>query len=113
MSSKHRVALTTAGSAEQAKSLAQELVRRRLAACVNVVPGVCSFYRWKGELVEEGERLLVIKTDAGRLEDLQAAIRELHSYETPELIVLEVAGGDPAYLAWVDASLAGDDKPEG
>ncbi len=100
-----RVVLTTAGSDEQAETLARALVERRLAGCVNVVRGVCSVYRWKGEVVREDERLLVIKTSEAQIEALGTVIRELHSYETPEMIVLPVAGGDAAYLDWLGSTL--------
>lgn len=101
----YRIVLCTAGSDAQAREIARALVERRLAACVNVVASVCSTYRWKGEVVEEGEVLLIIKTRAERLEEIRAAIRELHSYDTPEVLELSVSGGDPAYLAWLDQSL--------
>lgn len=100
-----RVVLTTAGSDEQAETLARALVERRLAGCVNVVRGVCSVYRWKGEVTREDERLLVIKTSEAQIDALSAAIRELHSYEVPELIVLPVAGGDAAYFRWLQSTL--------
>ena len=101
------VALSTVGSAADAERLARALVERRLAACVNVVPGVVSYYRWRGELQRDAERLLVIKTRAERLPALREALRELHPYELPELIALEITGGSEAYLSWLDeASLA-------
>ena len=102
------IALTTAGSEEQAMQIARGLVERRVAACVNVVRSICSVYRWKGEITEEGESLLVIKTEASRIEEVRAAVRELHSYEVPELVVLPIVDGDPDYLAWLSESL-GDD----
>jgi periplasmic divalent cation tolerance protein len=96
------VALTTVGSAEDADRLARALVERRLAACVNVVPGVVSHYRWKGELQRDEERLLVIKTRAERVEALRDALRELHPYELPELVALAISAGSPEYLKWLD-----------
>jgi periplasmic divalent cation tolerance protein len=96
------VALSSVGSAEDADRLARALVERRLAACVNVVPGVVSHYRWKGELCRDEERLLVIKTRAERMEALRAALAELHPYELPELVALEITDGNPAYLEWLD-----------
>ncbi len=96
------VALSSVGSAEDADRLARALVERRLAACVNVVPGVVSHYRWKGELCRDEERLLVIKTRAERLPALRAALAELHPYELPELVALEISGGNQAYLEWLD-----------
>jgi len=96
------VALSTVGSAEDADRLARALVERRLAACVNVVPGVVSHYRWKSELQRDEERLLVIKTRAERIEALREALRELHPYELPELVAFEISDGSPEYLKWLD-----------
>ncbi len=101
--------LTTAGSEEQAETLARALVERRLAACVNVVPAVCSVYRWKGEVVREEERLLLVKTSTALVEAVRAAVLELHSYETPEVIALPIASGDPAYLRWLADAI--DERP--
>ena len=104
--SRRVVALSTVGSAEDAERLARALVERRLAACVNVVPGVVSHYRWRGALQRDAEHLLVIKTRAGRLGALRAAFSELHPYELPELVALGIAGGSDAYLRWLDAETA-------
>jgi periplasmic divalent cation tolerance protein len=100
-----QVVLTTAGSDAQAETLAQALVERRVAACVNIVHGVCSVFRWKGEVTREEEKLLLIKTSSSMLDRVRETIRELHSYETPELIALPVEDGDPDYLAWLSESL--------
>jgi periplasmic divalent cation tolerance protein len=100
------VALSTVGTAEDAERLARALVERRLAACVNVVPGVVSHYRFKGELCRDEERLLVIKTRAERLDALRAALVELHPYQVPELVALEITAGHEPYLAWLDESVA-------
>ena len=100
------VALSTVGSAEDADRLARALVERRLAACVNVVPGVVSHYRWKGELQRDEERLLVIKTRTERIEALREALRELHPYELPELVAFEISEGSPAYLKWLDEGVS-------
>lgn len=101
------VALSTAPSAEVAEQLARALVGEGLAACVNVVPGVTSYYRWKGELQRDAEWLLVIKTRAARLEALKAALVRLHPYEVPELVALGVEDGLAPYLAWLDESTGG------
>lgn len=93
--------LTTVGTEEQANLIAGELVARGLAACVNVVPGVRSVYRWQGEVVTDGELLLVAKIREEDFEAVRAAIRELHSYDQPEVLALPVSAGDPGYLAWI------------
>jgi periplasmic divalent cation tolerance protein len=98
--------LSTVGSAEDAERLARALVERRLAACVNVVPGVVSFYRWKDVVQQDEERLLVMKTRADRFPALKAAIEELHPYEVPEVLAFSVADGAPPYLRWLDESVA-------
>ncbi|WP_159016576.1 divalent-cation tolerance protein CutA [Cognatiluteimonas profundi] len=84
-----------------ADRIAQALVDERLAACVNVVPGVHSVYRWQGAVERADEVLLLVKTTNARLEALTARVRSLHPDELPELVAVEVAGGSPAYLAWV------------
>jgi periplasmic divalent cation tolerance protein len=96
-----RVVLLTAPDAASAEGLARALVGERLAACVNVVPGVRSFYRWEGRVEDAAEWLLVVKTRADRTAALAARVRELHSYELPEVLELAVSGGSPAYLDWV------------
>ena len=101
----YRVVLCTAGSDAQAREIARQLVERRLAACVNVVPSVCSTYRWKGEVVEDGESLMIVKTEKRHVEALRVAVRELHSYDTPEVIALKIDDGDPDYLAWLSGNL--------
>src|SRR5215469_11151141 len=79
-----RIVLTTAGSADEARKLAQALVERRLAACVNIVSQIESVYRWQGKVASAAEWLLLIKTTASAFDDLCVAIRALHSYEVPE-----------------------------
>jgi periplasmic divalent cation tolerance protein len=100
-----RVVLTTCGSLEEARHIAQALVERRLAACVNLVPNVESFYRWKGEVESSTEALLIIKTTADAFERLRAALVELHSYEVPECVELTVTDGSAAYLDWIGESV--------
>jgi periplasmic divalent cation tolerance protein len=96
-----RVVLLTAPDEEQAERLAHSLVEERLAACVNLVPGVRSVYRWEGRVEAAGEWLLVVKTRADRTEALAARVRELHSYALPEVLELPAVGGSAAYLDWV------------
>lgn len=100
------VVLSTVGTEDEASRIARALVERRLAACVTVVPGVSSTYRWQGAVRTDAEWLLVVKTRRDRFDEVRAAIRELHAYEVPEIVMLDVADGDAAYLAWIDASLA-------
>jgi periplasmic divalent cation tolerance protein len=101
------VALTTVGTPEDADRIARALVERGLAACVNVVPGLVSTYRWKGAVQREGELLLMIKTRAERFEALREALLALHAYEVPELIALPIEAGHAPYLAWLDENAAG------
>jgi periplasmic divalent cation tolerance protein len=101
-----RIVLSTAGSAEEAAGIAHELVVRRLAACVSRLPGLVSVYRWQGAVEEAAEVLLLIKTSAERLPALEAALRELHSYEVPEFLVLPVEAGSSAYLGWLFSSVS-------
>jgi len=105
MTSEHVVALSTAPSMEKAEELARVLVGERLAACVNLLPGVRSIYTWKGELCDEAEVLCVIKTRRDRVDALRSRLPALHPYEVPELIVLEIASGHTPYLEWIDASV--------
>jgi periplasmic divalent cation tolerance protein len=99
-----RVVLVSLPDAGAARALARTLVEERLAACGSVVPGVISVYRWQGELQEEPEVLLLLKTTEGALPDLLRRIPELHSYDVPEILALPVSGGHPPYLAWVTES---------
>lgn len=96
-----RVVLITAPDAEKGADLARALVDERLAACVNVVPGVRSFYRWEGRVQEDAEVLLLVKTRADRGPALAARVRDLHPYELPEVLELSASGGSRAYLEWV------------
>ncbi|HUY82185.1 MAG TPA: divalent-cation tolerance protein CutA [Acidobacteriaceae bacterium] len=96
-----RIALTTAGSIEEARNLARALVERRVAACVNLIPSLTSMYRWQGAIEETAEVLLLIKTTAEQLPAVETALRELHSYEVPELIALHVESASQPYLDWL------------
>jgi periplasmic divalent cation tolerance protein len=100
------VALSTVATASDAERIARALVERGLAACVNVVPGVVSIYRWQGAVHKEQELLLVIKTRAEALEALRAALVSLHPYEVPELVAWPIAAGHEPYLRWIDESVA-------
>jgi periplasmic divalent cation tolerance protein len=96
-----RLVLTTVGQKEAAERLAQHLVERRLAACVNIVGPIRSVYRWKQQMQDEQEFLLLIKTTADHAGQFQSAFKELHPYELPECIQLRIEGGGEEYLAWL------------
>ena len=100
-----RIVLTTVSSKEEALRIATALVEGHLAACVNIVDGVHSIYRWQGAVESAAEIQLIIKTGASRLEMLQTALQQLHSYEVPEFLVLKVDTGGTAYLNWLYESL--------
>jgi periplasmic divalent cation tolerance protein len=95
------VVVTTVGTEEQANLIAREIVVRRQAACVNILPGVRSIYRWKGKICKDGELMLVVKTLDGELDGVMATIRELHSYELPEILSFQVARGEKNFLNWI------------
>jgi periplasmic divalent cation tolerance protein len=97
--------LTTAPSADVADRIGTTLVEERLAACANVVPGVSSVFRWKGEVSREAEVLVLLKTTAARLGALRRRLVELHPYEVPEVIALDIREGHAPYLDWVRAEV--------
>ena|SRR5947209_2389753 len=100
-----RIVLSTAGSEEEAHKIAHDLVKRQLAACVNIVPQIESVYRWQGKMESSREWLLLIKTTAAMFEAVRDAIRELHSYDLPECICLDIEDGSAAYLQWIADSV--------
>jgi len=103
---KFRVVLVTCATLEEARKIAREVVDKRLAACVNVVThAVESFYTWEGKIENGSEYLLMMKTSEERLEELQKEVLRLHSYDTPEFIVMPVVGGSQAYLTWLEESV--------
>ena len=112
------VVVTTVGTEEQAYLIAREIVARRQAACVNILPGVRSIYRWKGKICKDGELMLLVKTLEGEFEGVAATIRELHSYELPEILSFKVAEGERGFLDWIagsvdkDADFGDDDDDE-
>jgi periplasmic divalent cation tolerance protein len=99
------IALMTAPSRDQARTLARTLVEERLAACCNIIDGVESIYRWEGTVEEGREVLLVIKTTAERFEEMKERALALHPYDLPELVALPVVAGSPAYLGWITGSV--------
>ncbi|HEY9181594.1 MAG TPA: divalent-cation tolerance protein CutA [Gammaproteobacteria bacterium] len=105
MSAQTMVVLTTCGSSDDAASLAQLLVERRLAACVNVIADVASTYRWQGRVQQDRETLLIVKTMSTRLTEVTAAIVAESKYELPEVIALPVEAGFAPYLKWLGESV--------
>jgi periplasmic divalent cation tolerance protein len=105
MSDEALLVLTTCGNDDDAKALAQVLVAGRLAACVNAIGKVASTYRWHGEVQQDQETLLIIKTTAPRLAAVEKAIRTQSKYELPEIIAVPVQAGSVDYLAWLRESV--------
>jgi periplasmic divalent cation tolerance protein len=98
--------LTTAGEESEARKIAEQLVGRKLAACVNILPRIQSIYRWEGKVETAYEYLLLIKTANMRAKEVEAAVRELHSYDLPEVVVISIEGGSQAYLNWITESVS-------
>lgn len=104
----HLLVLSTCPDAATAERLAALLIEQRLAACVNILPGLTSMYRWKGAVERDSEVLLLAKSRADRYQALEAALVEHHPYELPEVVAVSVNQGLDGYLAWVDRTLDGD-----
>lgn len=100
-----RIVLTTAASREEAARLGQTLVEERLAACATLIPSVESIYHWQGGVESSTEALLLLKTCAEQIPALEARLHALHSYKTPEFLVLHVDSGSHGYLDWMQANL--------
>lgn len=98
--------LTTTESDAQARKIAEALVERRLAACVNILPRIQSVYRWKGAVETAEEHLLIVKTSNALAEQVRAAIKEMHSYELPEIIAIGIDSGSQEYLQWLSDSIS-------
>lgn len=99
------VVLSTAGSQAEAARIAEELLEKRLAACVNIVGRIQSFYLWNDKLQRDEEFLMIIKTCRAKVDKLRETIREMNSYELPEFITLSVEGGSDDYLRWLDSCI--------
>jgi periplasmic divalent cation tolerance protein len=97
-----RMMLTTAGSREEAEKIANALVQRELAACVNIVGPMASVYRWKGKVESATEFLLLIKTTEDAFDPVRRAVQELHSYELPEFVEIAITRGEGKYLSWLE-----------
>jgi periplasmic divalent cation tolerance protein len=100
-----RVVLTTAGDPDEASRLARTLVEERLAACATLIPSVRSIYRWEGEIEDATETLILLKTGPEQIATLKARLHALHSYKTPEFLVLPVESGSIGYLEWLQSGL--------
>jgi periplasmic divalent cation tolerance protein len=98
------VVLITAASEEEGHKIAKLLVKERKAACVNIVPGVDSLFRWKGRIDSARESLLLVKTRASLFSEIISLVKETHSYEVPEIIALPIIGGSEDYLKWLDSA---------
>ena len=111
----HLIVHITAGSQEEAERIGRTLVEERLAACANVIPGVTSIYTWEGKTCRESEFLIEAKTVADRFDALARRVREVHSYDVPEIVAFRVERGLPEYLDWVSGSTSepGSSGPPG
>lgn len=99
------IVLSTCETPEDARRIARHLVEQRLAACVNIVPQATSVYRWKGEIQEAAELLLIIKSSRPLLAALQRELARVHPYEIPEIVSLPIIDASHSYLAWLDSQL--------
>jgi periplasmic divalent cation tolerance protein len=97
------VILVTASSEEEAKKIARSLVEKRLVACVNIIKDVQSIFRWKNKVSEEKELLLIIKTRKKLYKNVEEEVKNIHSYEVPEIIALPIIAGSKEYLYWIDS----------
>jgi len=103
------VVFVTVGNANDAAALAKNLVEKRLAACVNLLPGVASWYWWEGKVTEDQEVMLMMKTSRDTFAALEREVVRLHSYAVPEVIALQIVEGSRNYLNWIEQSLKGSD----
>jgi periplasmic divalent cation tolerance protein len=92
---------TTYPSLVEAERIGKAVLERRLAACVNILPGMISHYRWQGKIERGEEVVMIIKTRASLAERVQAAVKELHAYDTPAILILPIEGGEAGYLEWI------------
>ncbi len=98
---RYRVVLVTCGSIGEARTIGRGVVAKKLAACANIVSGVESIYRWKGKVERAREVLVIMKTTATRLRELEREVKRLHSYDVPEFIALPIVAGSQEYLRWI------------
>jgi periplasmic divalent cation tolerance protein len=107
MTSESLIVLMTAGSQQEAEHIARSLVVAMLAACVNVVPGVVSFYRWEEEVQRDQEWLLIAKTNRDALDEFVQYVQKVHSYDVPEILALPIVEGSEPYLRWLEGQIHG------
>ncbi len=106
MKNTHIIIFVTAKDKKEATKIANGLLKAKLIACANIIPGVQSLFWWQGKIDRGSEVLLILKTKKSLFKKVEAQVKVLHSYTTPEIIALPIAAGSEAYLKWVDASLA-------
>jgi len=99
------IVVITAPTRDEAQSISNLLIERRQAACVNIVPQVDSIFWWKGKVESEQECLLIVKTKASVLDTVIGLVKQIHSYDVPEVIVLPIVGGNSDYLSWIDEEI--------
>lgn len=97
----HCLVYVTAANVEEARTIGRAMVEARLAACANVLPGMVPIFRWEGEIAEGSESVVILKTTAGRVDALVAAVEAMHSYDCPCALVLPIVGGSRAFLDWI------------
>lgn len=102
----YRVLFITVPNIDVGRELARALLEARLAACVNIVPQVESLYWWEGKIQQDGEAMLVVKSQAGALDRLIETVRKNHPYDVPEVIAMPIDKGNPAYLSWLSESMS-------
>ena len=109
MAQRFLIIFCTTASEQEATTISKTVVEERLAACANIIPKIRSIYRWKEEIWDEGETLIIIKSREDLFEKIRSRIRELHSYEVPEITAIQLDKGDAAYLQWLEAVTAKGD----
>ncbi len=105
----HIVVFITAADAEEARLIADVLLQQKKAACVNIVPGLSSLFWWRDKIDSAKESLLIVKTRASLLDEIVKLVKEIHSYDNPEVIALPIVGGSDDYLEWLDEVVEGSD----